>query len=104
MKSTRRGKGTSGVEVTEITDRGITVCLGKETYFLRYKEFPWFQGAREKHVLNVRQPHASYLSWPDLDVELEVDSLISPARYPLISRESPMGPTDLSGSGKKRRP
>lgn len=104
MKSTRRGKDASRVEVIDITVRGITVSLDKETYFLSYKEFPWFRGVQEKQVMNVRRPHAGHLRWPDLDVDLEVDSLISPKRYPLISSQRPMGPTGLSKSGKKKRP
>ena len=102
-KSTGRGKGTFDIEVTAVGDRGITVRLDRKEHFLDYSEFPWFKGAPKKHVLNVRRPSEDHLVWPDLDVELELDSVLSPERYPLISNPSHTDPTSRTRPKKKGR-
>jgi hypothetical protein len=42
------------------------------------------------------------LYWPDLDIDLAVDSLTHPQRYPLISQAQPHKPTKASTSRWKR--
>jgi hypothetical protein len=37
-------------------------------------------------VLRVERPQAHHLYWPELDVDLHVDSLAHPENYPLVSR------------------
>jgi len=37
-------------------------------------------------VLNVEQPHPGHLYWPDLDVDLALESITSPEKFPLIAR------------------
>ncbi|MGH7175912.1 MAG: DUF2442 domain-containing protein, partial [Tepidisphaeraceae bacterium] len=51
-----------------------------------FSEFPWFQDAPIGHLLNVQLPAPHHLYWPDLDVDLAVDSLVHPERFPLVSR------------------
>jgi hypothetical protein len=104
MKSTGRGKGTFDIEVTAVSDRGITVRLDKKDHFLDYSEFPWFKGAPKKHVLNARRPSEDHLVWPDLEVELELESVISPERYPLIASQSPIEPNSRAKPKRKGRP
>lgn len=103
MKSTGRGRDTSDVEVTAVSERGITVHLDGKRQFLSYREFPWFKGAPKGHVMNVRRLGENHLMWPDLDVELEVDSLKSPERYPLISGQNPVEPDSRAKPRKKGR-
>jgi hypothetical protein len=40
-------------------------------------------------LLRVEQPHPSHLYWPDLDVDLAVESIEFPERFPLVSRARP---------------
>ena len=37
-------------------------------------------------VLNVVRPSGPYLYWPDLDVDLSLDSIRHPGRYPLKAK------------------
>lgn len=84
MKSHALGRRTSSVEVQDITRFGLWLyCRGRE-YFLPYKHYPWFENAKISAVQNVRLFHNSHLYWPDLDVDLEVDSLQEPEKYPLV--------------------
>jgi uncharacterized protein DUF2442 len=83
LKSSRHGKADTGVAVTGISDEGVELVVDGRKVVLTYEDFPWFEGAPEKHIRNVRRPHAWHLRWPGLDVDLEVDSIFAPERYPL---------------------
>jgi hypothetical protein len=83
MKSANRGKSISEVEVQEISNQGIWLQLRGEQYFLTYEEYPWFKNAKDSHVMNVKLINQDHLEWPDLEVDLEVDSLKNPEKYPL---------------------
>ena len=48
-----------------------------------YDEFPWFKDASIDQIHNVQEPHPGHLYWPDLDVDLDVKSIIDPNQYPL---------------------
>ena len=60
------------------------IILNKE-YFLPHKNFPWFKKANVNDVLNVLLEKNKYLNWSALDVDLEIDSLSSLQKYPLIA-------------------
>jgi hypothetical protein len=89
MKSTGRGSSASGVEVTNISKNGLWLLVGDTEHFLPFEEFPWFREATVGQLLNVELPHPHHLYWPDLDVELAMESIDHPERYPLVSRKAP---------------
>ena len=86
MKSSIRGKNTSHIEVQNISQNGIWIFVKDREYFLSYKDYPWFKDAKVSEIHNVTLFHGSHLHWPDLDVDLELESLRNPERYPLIYR------------------
>jgi hypothetical protein len=86
MKSSIRGKSTSHVEVQNISKDGIWIFVKDREYFLPYKEYPWFKDAKVSEIYNVKLLNGSHLIWPDLDVDLEMESLQNPENYPLIYR------------------
>ncbi len=86
MKSQALGNGTSDVEVTNISQHGFWLLLGNRELFLPFSDFPWFKGASISAILNVEWPQPHHLYWPDLDVDLAVESIEQPERYPLVSR------------------
>lgn len=77
------GQNTSEVEVSHIDIHGFWLCVEDKEYFLSYNDFPWFKEAKVKEILNVKLLHGYHLYWPELDVDLEVDSLDNPQHYPL---------------------
>jgi Protein of unknown function (DUF2442) len=89
MKSEPRGKPTSDVEVSNVSPRGIWLLLDRREVFLSFAEFPWFRDATIAQIAVVERPHPHHLHWPALDVDLAVDSLDHPERYPLMSRKRP---------------
>ncbi len=87
MKSLKNGKDTS-VSVENITSFGIWLYIKGKEYFLNYDEFPYFKDQTVKSIQNVKLHHGFHLQWPDLDVDLEIDNLENPEKYPLKSKRS----------------
>lgn len=81
------GAATSLLEVTNISKHGFWLLLDGREYFLPFAEFPWFRAASVAAILNVELVHAEHLYWPDLDVDLELESIRAPETYPLIARD-----------------
>lgn len=88
MKSATLGSNTSPVEVTNISRYGIWLLLEDEELFLPYSSFPWFHNANINKILNVEFPSSNYLYWPELDVDLTVESIRYPERFPLVSKQN----------------
>lgn len=86
MISSTPGADTSLVEVTNVDRFGLWVLVADKEYFLSYDEFPWFRQATIAQILNVELLHGQHLSWPDLDVDLCLESLSAPESFPLIYR------------------
>ena len=89
MKSARRGRSISAVEVGNVSPHGFWLLIGDRERFVSFKEFPWFRDATIAALTNVELPAPHHLYWPDLDIDLDVDSLDHPDRCPLVSRASP---------------
>ncbi len=86
MTSAAPGISTSPVEVTNISKHGFWLLLENEELFLPFSEFPWFRDVPVGKILHVELPSSGHLYWPDLDVDLAVESIRHPERFPLVSR------------------
>lgn len=80
------GKHTSEVEVTNISSHGIWLLTGDGELFIPYDEFPWFKDAPVSKILNVTQPLSGHFYWPDLDVDLSIEIINHPERFPLKAK------------------
>jgi hypothetical protein len=87
MKSETHGKRISRASVKRITRTGIRVEVDGNSYFLRYAQFPWFRGANPQAVREVQLLGPDHLQWPVLDIDLSLESIRNPERYPLVSRD-----------------
>lgn len=88
MTSMLHGANTSDVEVTNVSNRGFWLLLEAEELFVPFAEFPWFKDAPIARLMNVARLQPHHLYWPDLDVDLDVDSIRHPERFPLMARAS----------------
>lgn len=79
----------SAAEVTNVSQHGFWVLVGGRELFLPFKKFPWFKDAPVAQLLNVALPHPTHIYWPDLDVDLSVESIEFPERFPLVSLTRP---------------
>ncbi len=86
MRLAEHGTSTSKVEVLNISSHGIWLDVKGKERFLPYEDFPWFKDARLSEIYDVRLLHGHLLRWDDLDVDLDLDSLEHPDRYPLKYR------------------
>ncbi|MBC8243992.1 MAG: DUF2442 domain-containing protein [Verrucomicrobia bacterium] len=85
-KSATLGGSISTAEVAKISPEGLLLTAGGRDYFLPHDQYPWFQAAPVEQVFNVELLHGHHLHWPELDVDLELASLESPDRYPLVAK------------------
>ena len=85
MKSHAGGKITLEVEVTQIDKQGVWLLIGEKELFLSFENFPWFRNASVGAIHNVELLNERHLHWPDLDIDLAVESIEHPERFPLIS-------------------
>ena len=79
---------TSPVEIGNIDGHGLWLLVEDKEYFLPYEEFPWFRNATVGQIVKVELLHGDHLYWPDLDVDLSIDSLVNLESFPLIFNES----------------
>ena len=79
------GSVTSTVEVTIISKHGFWLLMDNEGLFLPFEEFPWLRSATIEQLTGVERPTAGHLYWPQLDVDLAVQSIRNPALFPLIA-------------------
>lgn len=85
MRSLRRGRDISA-SVENITPSGIWLFVKEKEYFLSFEDYPYFRDQTLGAIQNVQLLHGVHLYWPELDVDLEIDNLENPEKYPLRSR------------------
>ena len=102
-KSAKPGKRTSAVEVTNVSQHGFWLLLDGVEHFLPFDQFPWFRDATIGQLLNAELPSPHHLHWPELDVDLAVESLTNPDRYPLISSAKMNGATQPTRASRRKR-
>lgn len=88
MKSETHGSRTLEAEVTHISQHGFWLLLEEKESFLPFEDFPWFKDAPVSAILNVQLLNAHHLYWPDLDVDLAVESINHPDQFPLIANDT----------------
>jgi uncharacterized protein DUF2442 len=86
MKSETLGTSTSEVEVTQISKHGIWLLLEETEHFLSFDGFPWFKNAAVSAIQNVQLLNQNHLYWAELDIDLSVESIQQPERFPLVAR------------------
>ena len=102
MNSAALGRRTSPVEVTNVSVHGFWLFLADRELFVPFAQFPWFRDAAIGAITNVQLPSPHHLYWPDLDIDLAVESIEHPEKYPLMSKAQPN--KALQPTGRAQRP
>jgi hypothetical protein len=76
---------TSVAEVTHVSNNGFWLLLGDEELLVPFVEFPWFRQATIEQLTTIEWPAQDHLYWPLLDVDLSVESIRHPEKFPLVS-------------------
>jgi hypothetical protein len=90
------------IEVTNISKHGFWLLIENKEQFVPFKEFPWFQNAAVGELLNVELASPRHLYWPALDVDLAVESIDFPERFPLVSKQRSNRPSGQQQKNAKR--
>ena len=86
----RNNSRSTSVSVLMINAQGIMLSVLGQDFFLSYNRIPWMQDAPIRSVLNVQMSGPAAIEWPDLGVDLEIESLRHPERYPLVIKRNPL--------------
>ena len=80
------GASTLEAELTHVSKHGFWLLLGDEDLMLPVADFPWFRKATIDQLAAVEWPSPDHLYWPQLDIDLSVQSIRRPEQFPLISQ------------------
>ena len=86
MSSELLGKASSEAEVTHVSSHGIWLLSGERELFLPYDDFPWFKDVPLRQILRVTEPSPGHFHWPELDIDLSMESILHSERFPLKAR------------------
>ena len=86
MSSSGPGKNSSAVEVTNISAHGLWLLVRNRELFLSYDDFPWFRDKPVKSIAQVEEQSPGHLHWPEIDVDLTVEMIEHPERFPLKAK------------------
>lgn len=79
-------KPTLDAEVSQMDQKGIWLLIGEKEFFLPYEKFPWFRNVTVAEIHDLQLLSDRHLYWPQLDVDLAIESIEHPERFPLISK------------------
>ena len=77
------GRNILEVEVTNISSHGLWILTQNKELFLSYEDFPWFKDKTIKDITKVELFGEGHLYWENLDVDLSIEMIEHPERFPL---------------------
>ncbi|NQU62713.1 MAG: DUF2442 domain-containing protein [SAR324 cluster bacterium] len=77
------GETTLLPEITNISCYGVWLLSNDKELFMSFEDFPWFKDIPIGKILNVQEPSPGHFCWPDIDVDLSIESIEHPDRFPL---------------------
>ncbi len=72
-------------EVLNVSRKGFRLFVAGQEYFLHFYDFPWFRSASVKQLFDIEFSHGNHLYWPELDVDLDLERIEHPEKFPLIA-------------------
>ena len=86
MSSRPLGTTSSDIEVTSISSHGVWLLAGTKELFMSYEDFPWFRDESIGKILHVEEPSPGHFYWPEFDVDIGIDTIEHPDRFPLKAK------------------
>jgi len=77
------GKNISHPEITHISSHGVWLLTPGRELFMSYEDFPWFREMPIGKIINIQELSPGHFYWPDLDIDLGIESISHPERFPL---------------------
>jgi hypothetical protein len=73
-------------EITNITSIGFWLLVDDREYFVPFSDYPVFQEATVAQICNIQCLSPRQFHWPEIDADIELDSLETPERFALQFR------------------
>lgn len=87
LSSPKYGKNISPeIEVVNISSFGFWLYANGREFFLSFTQFPWFRQATIDQICHVEREQGDHFHWPELDIDLNLERIEHPEKYPLIHR------------------
>ena len=86
MKSANIGADISKVEVLNVSPHGFWLLVGGREFFLAFTNFPWFRNATLQQLFVIELLHGDHLHWPQLDVDLDLERIQHPEKFPQVAK------------------
>ncbi len=77
---------TLQTEVTNISPHGFWILSDDKEYFLSFDDFPWFKDKTINDITNIQSFSAGHLYWESLDIDLSLEMIEHPERFPLQAK------------------
>lgn len=81
----KHGRNILETEVTNISSHGLWILSNEKEFFLSYEQFPWFKDKTISEITKVESFGEGHLYWESLDVDLSLEMIKHPERFPLQS-------------------
>ena len=75
-------------EVTNISSHGFWILSDGKEYFLSYEDFPWFKNKTINDITYVERFGEEHLYWERLDIDLSLEMIEHPERFPLQAKSA----------------
>jgi hypothetical protein len=87
MTSSKNGTATLNSEITNISQHSFWIYFNGKEYQISFDTFPWFKHCTIQNLFNYTVDDYGNFYWPDLDVDLNIDIIENPHKYPLLQNE-----------------
>ena len=74
------------IEVLNVSPHGFWPLVNERKHFLAFESFPWFRGATLRQLFAIELLHGDHLYWPELDVDLDLERIQHPEKFPLVAK------------------
>lgn len=78
------GAPISNCEVTTVTAQGFWLLVEGRELFVSFAHYPVFSAVPVNKIFAVTFHPPEHLSWPELDIDIELPALQCPDQFPLI--------------------
>ncbi len=68
------------------TKHSFWIFYKDKEYQIPFDVFPWFKHCTIENLFNYNVDEYGNFHWPDLDVDLNIDIIENPHKYPLVSK------------------
>lgn len=69
-------------QITSVEKDGFWLLTDDGEFFVAFERYPAFQKATIEQIFNFRE-HFGDFYWEELDIDIELDALKNPEKYPL---------------------